>query len=100
MYGRSGSRPSCTLGSHQGSRGNVPARDAPGAPASAAHAFRELLQLAGYYLPWAESDLTSFDELLRSYRRLPLIDQLAVRERLLWHVLGLGSGLRTATERS
>jgi hypothetical protein len=54
-------------------------------------AFKELLALAGYYLPWAEADLLAFDEMLRSYRRLSLIDQLALRGRLLWHILGIES---------
>jgi hypothetical protein len=52
-------------------------------------AFKELLTLAGYYLPWSEADLAAFDELLISYRRLSLIDQVAVRARLLWHILGI-----------
>jgi hypothetical protein len=54
-------------------------------------AFKELLALAGYYLPWNASDLLAFDDLLTSYRRLSLIDQIAVRGRLLWHILGLES---------
>jgi hypothetical protein len=54
-------------------------------------AFKELLALAGYYLPWNPPDLLAFDDLLRSYRRLSLIDQIAVRGRLLWHILGIGS---------
>jgi hypothetical protein len=54
-------------------------------------AFRELLSLAGYYLPWSEADLRSFDDLLRSYRRLSLADQVVLRGRLLWHVLGIQS---------
>src|SRR5437868_11028532 len=33
-------------------------------------AFKELLALAGYYLPWNAADLLAFDVLLRSYRRL------------------------------
>src|ERR1700730_499964 len=52
-------------------------------------AFKELLVLAGYYLPWTRADLDAFDDLLRSYRRLSLIDQVAVRGRLLWHILGI-----------
>jgi hypothetical protein len=51
--------------------------------------FRELLVLAGYYLPWTSADLEAFDDLLTSYRRLSLIDQVAVRGRLLWHILGI-----------
>jgi hypothetical protein len=52
-------------------------------------AFRELLSLAGYYLPWSNSDLRSFDDLLTSYRGLSLTDQLVLRAKLLWHVLGI-----------
>src|SRR5215831_6616531 len=37
--------------------------------ALSSRAFKELLALAGYYLPWNESDLAAFDELLVSYRR-------------------------------
>jgi hypothetical protein len=51
--------------------------------------FKELLSLAGYYLPWTTADLRAFDDLLRSYRRLSLADQLVLRGRLLWHVLGI-----------
>jgi hypothetical protein len=54
-------------------------------------AFKELLALAGYYLPWTEADLLAFDDLLRSYRRLSLADQIVVRARLLWHILGIES---------
>jgi hypothetical protein len=52
-------------------------------------AFKDLLSLAGYYLPWTTTDLRAFDDLLRSYRRLSLADQLVLRGRLLWHVLGI-----------
>jgi len=44
-----------------------------------APAFRELLELAGYYLPWS----------LEDYRALPLPDQIVLRRSLLWNVLGL-----------
>src|SRR6266700_1947898 len=54
-------------------------------------AFRDLLAMAGYYLPWNDADLLAFDDLLRSYRRLSLIDQIVVRGRLLWHILGIES---------
>jgi hypothetical protein len=54
-------------------------------------AFKELLALAGYYLPWNEADLEAFDDLLCSYRRLSLIDQVVLRGRLLWHILGIES---------
>ena len=59
--------------------------------ALSATAFRELLALAGYYLPWTAVDLQAFDDLLRSYRALRLIDQVALRGRLLWHILGIES---------
>jgi hypothetical protein len=52
-------------------------------------AFRDLLALAGYYLPWTDRDLAAFDDLLRSYRQLSLADQVVVRGRLLWHILGI-----------
>ncbi|MBV8717468.1 MAG: hypothetical protein JOZ65_20595 [Chloroflexi bacterium] len=52
-------------------------------------AFKELLSLAGYYLPWNGADLNASDDLLRSYRRLSLADQVVVRTRLLWHILGI-----------
>ena len=57
--------------------------------ALSSRAFKELLALAGYYLPWNEADLRAFDDLLRSYRRLSLIDQVVLRGRLLWHILGI-----------
>lgn len=57
--------------------------------ALSSRAFKELLALAGYYLPWGPRELASFDELLRHYRRLSLIDQMSLRGRLLWHILGL-----------
>lgn len=53
--------------------------------------FRELLELAGYYLPWSPDDLLRFDRTLRHYRALALPDQIVLRRRLLWHVLGLES---------
>ena len=57
--------------------------------ALSSRAFKELLALAGYYLPWNAADLKAFDDLLRSYRRLSLADQVVVRGRLLWHILGI-----------
>ena len=41
--------------------------------------------------PASEADLEAFDDLLRSYRRLSLIDQVVLRGRLLWHILGIES---------
>ena len=55
-------------------------------------AFRDLLALAGFYLPWNDKDLAAFDDLLRSYRQLSLADQVVVRGRLLWHILGIEVG--------
>ena len=54
-----------------------------------APAFRELLGLAGYYIPWSTDDLTHFDQMLLRYRALSLPDQIVLRRKLLWHVLGL-----------
>lgn len=54
-----------------------------------APAFRELMELAGYYLPWGIEDLKRFDHTLRQFRALPLPDQIVFRRKLLWHVLGL-----------
>ncbi len=51
--------------------------------------FKELLALTGYYLPWTAADLRAFDDLLRSYRQLSLADQVVLRGRLLWHILGI-----------
>jgi hypothetical protein len=57
--------------------------------ALSSRAFKDLLALAGYYLPWHAADLIAFDDLLRSYRQLSLTDQVVVRARLLWHILGI-----------
>ncbi len=54
-----------------------------------APAFQELLGLAGFRLPWAVTDLMAIDATLRHTRSLPLPDQIVVRRRLLWHLLGL-----------
>ena len=56
-----------------------------------APAFRELMELAGYYLPLSQEDLAHFDTMLRRYRALSLPDQIVLRRKLLWHVLGLHS---------
>lgn len=52
-------------------------------------AFTELLDLAGYFLPWSQADRQGFDDLLREYRLLSLADQVVFRGRLLWHILGV-----------
>jgi hypothetical protein len=57
--------------------------------ALSSQAFKQVLALAGYYLPWNGADLRAFDDLLRSYRQLSLADQIVVRGRLLWHILGI-----------
>jgi hypothetical protein len=67
--------------------------------ALSSRAFKDLLALAGYYLPWHAADLHAFDELLRSYRQLSLTDQVVVRTRLLWHILGIEPS-QPATETS
>lgn len=51
--------------------------------------FHRVLRLAGYYLPWGDKDLKSFDRLLSHYRRLSPVDQMVLRRRLLWHILGI-----------
>lgn len=51
--------------------------------------FKAMLELGGYYLPWGKAELEAFDATLRHYRALPLPDQITLRRRLLWHILGL-----------
>jgi hypothetical protein len=50
---------------------------------------RELLELAGYRLPWTLGDMKHFDDLLRRYRAMSRPDQMALRRRMLWHLLGV-----------
>jgi transcriptional regulator with XRE-family HTH domain len=50
---------------------------------------RELLELAGYTLPWTHGDMWHFDDLLRRYRALSRPDQMVLRRRMLWHLLGV-----------
>jgi hypothetical protein len=50
---------------------------------------RELLELAGYSLPFTRVDMVQFDNLLRKYRALSRPDQMVLRRRMLWHLLGL-----------
>jgi hypothetical protein len=57
--------------------------------ALSSRAFKNLLSLAGFYLPWSQPDLRAFDDLLKSYRQLSLADQVVLRARLLWHILGI-----------
>lgn len=57
---------------------------------------RDLLDIAGYALPFTRGDMTQFDDLLRKYRALSRSDQMVLRRRMLWHLLGLRP--RTARE--
>jgi hypothetical protein len=50
---------------------------------------RELLELAGYALPWTRGDMKQFDDLLTRYRSLSKPDQIVLRRRMLWHLLGV-----------
>ena len=50
---------------------------------------REILELGGYTLPWTAGDMKQFDELLRKYRALSRPDQMVLRRRMLWHLLGV-----------
>ena len=50
---------------------------------------REILELGGYTLPWTRGDMAQFDNLLRKYRALSRPDQMVLRRRMLWHLLGL-----------
>jgi len=50
---------------------------------------REILELGGYALPWTRGDMAQFDNLLKRYRALSRPDQMVLRRRMLWHLLGL-----------
>jgi hypothetical protein len=50
---------------------------------------RVILELSGYMLPWTRGDMTQFDDLLRRYRALSRPDQMELRRKMLWHLLGL-----------
>jgi hypothetical protein len=50
---------------------------------------RDLLDLAGYALPFTQTDMKHFDDLLRRYRALSRPDQMVLRRRMLWHLLGV-----------
>jgi hypothetical protein len=58
----------------------------------------EILALAGYRLPFTRGDMRQLDELLVRYRSLSGSDQMVLRRRMLWHLLGLDP--RPAKERS
>ena len=50
----------------------------------------EILALGGYSLPFTRGDMAQFDNLLKRYRALSRPDQMTLRRRMLWHLLGLG----------
>ena len=50
---------------------------------------RDLLDVAGYRLPWTSGDMKQFDELLKRFRKLSRPDQMVLRRTMLWHLLGL-----------
>ncbi|MEX2225348.1 MAG: hypothetical protein WEB52_02735 [Dehalococcoidia bacterium] len=50
---------------------------------------REILELSGFMLPWTRGDMTQFDDLLRRYRALSRPDQMELRRKMLWHLLGM-----------
>lgn len=49
----------------------------------------DLLDIAGYHLPYTPADMKQFDRLLKTYRALSRADQIALRRKMLWHLLGL-----------
>jgi hypothetical protein len=61
---------------------------------------RDLLEIAGYALPFTPGDMKQFDDLLRRYRALSRPDQMALRRRMLWHMLGLHPNHDDRTEQS
>jgi hypothetical protein len=55
---------------------------------SSAH-LRDMLELAGYVLPWTAGDMKQFDLLLLKFRAMSPADQMVLRKRMLWHLLGV-----------
>lgn len=49
----------------------------------------DLLEIAGYHLPYTPADMKQFDRLLKTYRGLSRADQIALRRKMLWHLLGV-----------
>ncbi|HZP57267.1 MAG TPA: hypothetical protein VFC53_06900 [Dehalococcoidia bacterium] len=49
----------------------------------------ELLDIAGYRLPFTAGDMKQFDALLKRFRSLSRPDQISLRRRMLWHLLGV-----------
>jgi hypothetical protein len=56
----------------------------------------DLLGLAGYRLPWTLGDMKHFDDLLKRYRALSRPDQMVLRRKMLWHLLGVKPLLTSA----
>lgn len=52
---------------------------------------REILELSGFALPYTRTDMAQFDDLLRKYRALSRPDQMLLRKKMLWHLLGMRS---------
>lgn len=52
----------------------------------------DLLEIAGYHLPYTPADMKQFDRLLKTYRGLSRADQIALRRKMLWHLLGVRPG--------
>jgi hypothetical protein len=50
---------------------------------------RQILELSGYALPWTRGDMKQFDDLLRRYRALSRPDQMVLRKKMLWHLVGM-----------
>lgn len=61
---------------------------------------REILELAGFSLPWTRGDMSQFDVVLQRYRSLSRPDQMVLRRRMLWHLLGLDPRRQPARERT
>jgi hypothetical protein len=49
----------------------------------------QILELAGYTLPWTPGDMKQFDLLLRKFRTMSAADQMVLRKRMLWHLLSV-----------
>ena len=60
--------------------------------------FRELLELGGYTLPWTAGDMKQFDLLLRKFRAMSPADQMVLRRRMLWHLLGVSPARAQAAQ--
>lgn len=61
---------------------------------------RGLLELAGYVLPWTAGDMKQFDLLLKKFRAMSTGDQMVLRKRMLWHLLGVNRRPMLVEERA